>query len=158
MTEWSIMKCPFCKQENDKVIDSRSANEGTSIRRRRECTDCGKRYTTYERLEETPIYVIKKDKTRELYSRQKILGGVRKACEKRPIPGQTQEKIAEDLERMLREKYDKEVPASVLGEFVMKQLAAIDQVAYVRFASVYRNFQDLGDFKKELRTLAPVKP
>ena len=147
------MKCPFCKKENDKVIDSRSSNEGTVIRRRRECEDCSKRYTTYERIEEVPLYVIKKDRRRELYSREKITSGIHKACEKRPISLTDQDKIADELEKMLHEKYDREVPSTVIGEFVMQRLAKVDQVAYVRFASVYRQFQDVGHFMKELKTL-----
>ena len=147
------MRCPYCKQENDKVIDSRSSNEGTVIRRRRECEACGRRYTTYERLEEIPLFVIKKDLRREPYERAKAMAGIHKACEKRPVPLEEQDKIADDLERMLREKYEKEVPSHVLGEFIMQRLAKVDQVAYVRFASVYREFQDIGHFMKELKVL-----
>ena len=147
------MRCPFCKKENDKVIDSRAANDGTVIRRRRECEACSRRYTTYERLEEVTLYVIKKDHRRELYDRAKILGGIHKACEKRPVSLEEQDKVADELEKMLREKFEKEVPSKVIGEFVMKRLAQIDQVAYVRFASVYREFQDVGHFMQELKTL-----
>ena len=147
------MRCPFCKKENDKVIDSRAANDGTVIRRRRECEACTRRYTTYERLEEVPLYVIKKDHRRELYDRAKVLGGIHKACEKRPVALEDQDKVADELEKMLREKFEKEVPSKVVGEFIMKRLAHIDQVAYVRFASVYREFQDVGHFMQELKTL-----
>ena len=147
------MKCPFCKKENDKVIDSRSANEGMVIRRRRECEACGKRYTTYERIEEIPLFVIKKDQRREAYNRQKVLSGVYKACGKRPVPLSEQDKIVDELEKMFREKYEKEVPSNVIGEFVMQRLAKVDQIAYVRFASVYRQFQDIGHFMKEIKTL-----
>lgn len=147
------MRCPYCKKENDKVIDSRTANEGIVIRRRRECEACGRRYTTYERIEETPLYVIKKDQRRVAYDREKVMSGIRKACEKRPVPLPAQDKIADDLEKMLRDKYEKEVPSSAIGEFVMNQLAKVDQVAYVRFASVYREFQDVGHFMKELKNL-----
>ncbi|MCB9800248.1 MAG: transcriptional repressor NrdR [Candidatus Omnitrophica bacterium] len=147
------MRCPFCKSENDRVIDSRTSNEGTAIRRRRECEKCNRRYTTYERIEEVPLYVIKKDHRRELYDRAKVLGGITKACEKRPIALDAQHKIVDALEIMLHEKYEKEVSSSVVGEFVIQQLAKIDQVAYVRFASVYREFQDIGHFMKELKTL-----
>lgn len=151
------MKCPFCKKENDKVIDSRSGNDGSVIRRRRECEACGKRYTTYERMEEMPLYVTKKDRRREPYDRAKVLAGVHKAFEKRPVPLEMQDKIADELEKMLREKYDKEVPSHVVGEFIMQRLAKLDQVAYVRFASVYREFQDVGHFMKELKGLLSAK-
>ena len=147
------MRCPYCKKENDKVIDSRAANEGTVIRRRRECEACARRYTTYERIEEIPLFVIKKDLRREPYERLKALAGIHKACEKRPVPLEEQDKIADELERMLHEKYEKEVSSKVIGEFVMQRLAKVDQVAYVRFASVYREFQDVGHFMKELKTL-----
>ena len=147
------MRCPYCKKENDKVIDSRSSNEGTVIRRRRECEACQKRYTTYERIEEVPIYLIKKDFSREQYDRTKVLVGIRKACEKRPVSLADQERIADELEKSLHEKYEKEVPSSVIGEFVMQKLSKLDQVAYVRFASVYRDFQDVSHFMKELKTL-----
>ena len=147
------MRCPYCKKENDKVIDSRTANEGTVIRRRRECEACSRRYTTYERLEEMPLFVIKKDHRRQAYERAKALAGVHKACEKRPVALEEQDRIADDLEKMLREKYEKEVPSKIIGEFIMQRLAKVDQVAYVRFASVYREFQDVGHFMKELKLL-----
>ncbi len=147
------MRCPYCKKENDKVIDSRGANDGLVIRRRRECEACSRRYTTYERIEEVPLFVIKKDFRRELYDRPKVLSGIRKACEKRPVSFSDQEKIVDELEKMLHEKYEKEVPSSAVGEFIMQRLSKIDQVAYVRFASVYRQFQDVSHFMKELKTL-----
>ena len=147
------MRCPYCKEENDKVVDSRSANDGVVVRRRRECEACGKRYTTYERVEEIPLHIIKKDRRRELYDRAKALAGIHKACEKRPVPLEEQDKIADELEKMLREKYEKEVPSRVIGEFIMQRLAKVDQIAYVRFASVYREFQDVGHFMKELKGL-----
>ena len=147
------MRCPYCKHDNDKVIDSRSANDGVMIRRRRECEACEKRYTTYERIEEIPLFVIKKDLRRELFERKKVLAGIHKACEKRPVALEDQDKIADDVEKMLREKYEKEVSSSIIGEFVMQKLAKIDQVAYVRFASVYRDFQDVSHFMKELKVL-----
>ena len=147
------MKCPYCKKENDKVIDSRSANEGTVIRRRRECEACSRRYTTYERIEEIPLYVIKKDQRREIYDKSKVLSGIHKACEKRAVSLEDQDKIAEDLEKILHEKYEKEVPSRVIGEYIMQRLAKIDQIAYVRFASVYREFQDVSHFMKELKAL-----
>ena len=147
------MRCPFCKKENDKVIDSRSSSDGSTIRRRRECEDCSRRYTTYERIEEIPLYVIKKDQRREIYERSKALAGIHKACEKRPVPVEEQDRIADDLEKMLYEKYEKEVPSRLVGEFIMQRLAKVDQIAYVRFASVYREFQDVSHFMKEIKTL-----
>jgi transcriptional repressor NrdR len=147
------MRCPYCRSEDDKVIDSRSSNEGSVIRRRRECTKCSRRYTTYERLEEVPLFVIKKDQTREVYDRKKVLGGIHRAFEKRPVPAEAQEAIVIELEKMLEEKFEKEVPSAVIGEFVVERLSRIDQVAYVRFASVYRQFKDISHFMKELKTL-----
>ena len=147
------MKCPYCRAEDDKVVDSRASNEGTIIRRRRECTKCNRRYTTYERVEEVPLFVIKKDQRREIYDRKKVLAGIHRACEKRPVPAEIQENIVTELEKLLEEKYEKEVPSSDIGEFVMEKLAKIDQVAYVRFASVYRQFKDISHFMKELKTL-----
>ena len=147
------MKCPYCHIEDDKVVDSRSSNDGTVVRRRRECTACKRRYTTYERVEATPLFVIKKDQRRELYDREKVLAGIHRACEKRPVSAEAQEVIADELEKMLEEKYEKEVPSPIIGEYVMERLAKIDQVAYVRFASVYRQFKDISHFMKELKTL-----
>ena len=147
------MRCPYCKKENDKVIDSRAANEGTMIRRRRECEACSRRYTTYERIEEIPLYVIKKDQRREAYDKAKVLAGIHKACEKRPVPLEEQDKIAGDLEKILHEKYEKEVPSRVVGEYIMQRLAKLDQIAYVRFASVYREFQDVSHFMKEIKSI-----
>ena len=147
------MKCPYCRAEDDKVVDSRASNDGAVIRRRRECTKCNRRYTTYERVEEVPLFVIKKDQRREIYDRKKVLAGIHRACEKRPVPADAQEAIVVELEKRLEEKYEKEVPSTVMGEFVMERLAKIDQVAYVRFASVYRQFKDISHFMKELKTL-----
>lgn len=147
------MRCPYCKKENDKVIDSRTVSEGNVIRRRRECEACSRRYTTYERIEEIPLYVIKKDQRRVPYDRMKVLSGIHKACEKRPVPVEEQDKIVEDLEKMMHEKYEKEVPSRVIGEFIMQRLAKMDQIAYVRFASVYREFQDVSHFMKEIKLL-----
>ena len=147
------MRCPFCKKENDKVIDSRGGNEGTVIRRRRECEACSRRYTTYERIEEIPLYVIKKDQRREVYDKAKVLAGIHKACEKRPVPLEAQDQIAGDLEKSLHEKYEKEVPSRVIGEHIMQRLAKLDQIAYVRFASVYREFQDVSHFMKEIKSI-----
>ncbi len=147
------MRCPYCKKENDKVIDSRGANDGTLIRRRRECEACSRRYTTYERIEEIPLYVIKKDQRREIYDKTKVLAGIHKACEKRAVPVEEQDRIASDLERILHEKYEKEVPSRVIGEHIMQRLAKLDQIAYVRFASVYRDFQDVSHFMKEIKSI-----
>ena len=147
------MKCPYCRAEDDKVVDSRASNDGSVIRRRRECTNCNRRYTTYERVEEVPLFVIKKDQRREIYDRKKVLAGIHRACEKRPVPAEIQESIVIELEKMLEEKYEKEVPSTAIGEFVMERLAKIDQVAYVRFASVYRQFKDISHFMKELKSL-----
>lgn len=147
------MRCPYCKHQENKVIDSRTANEGAVIRRRRECENCERRFTTYERVEEIPLYLVKKDQRREPYNRAKALDGVYKACSKRAVPLAEQDKIIDDLEKYLHENFEKEVPAAVIGEFIMKRLAAVDQVAYVRFASVYREFRDVGHFMKELKSL-----
>ena len=147
------MKCPYCRAEDDKVVDSRASNDGAVIRRRRECIKCNRRYTTYERVEEVPLFVIKKDQRREIYDRRKVLAGIHRACEKRPVPAEAQDSIVGELEKMLEEKYEKEVPSTAIGEFVMERLAKIDQVAYVRFASVYRQFKDISHFMKELKTL-----
>ncbi|MBI4367847.1 MAG: transcriptional repressor NrdR [Candidatus Omnitrophica bacterium] len=147
------MKCPYCRSEDDKVVDSRASNDGAVIRRRRECTKCNRRYTTYERVEEVPLFVIKKDQRREIYDRKKVIAGIHRACEKRPVPAEAQDAIVVELEKMLEEKYEKEVPSTAVGEFVMEHLARIDQVAYVRFASVYRQFKDISHFMKELKTL-----
>src|SRR3989338_5569442 len=147
------MKCPYCRAEDDKVVDSRSSNDGSVVRRRRECTKSSRRYTTYERVEEIPLFVIKKDQRREPYDRNKVLAGIHRACEKRPVSAEIQEAISNDLEKMLEEKYEKEAPSSAIGEFIMEQLAKVDQVAYVRFASVYRQFKDISHFMKELKAL-----
>ena len=147
------MRCPFCKKDEDKVVDSRSAEEGQVIRRRRECLGCGKRYTTYERIEEIPLRVIKKDGGRETFDRQKILSGLLKACEKRPVPVDALEAIVSEIENEIGEGEDKEVPSTVIGEIVMRRLRGLDQVAYVRFASVYQDFKDINQFLQELRPL-----
>lgn len=147
------MKCPFCGEIEDKVIDSRISVEGDTIRRRRECLKCRKRFTTYERIEEIPLMVVKKGGRREPFDRKKMLTGILKACEKRPIPTERVEAVADEVERLLRKNYEKEVSSSNIGEFVMKQLHGIDEVAYVRFASVYRQFKDINQFMKELSFL-----
>ena len=147
------MRCPYCKKDNDKVIDSRSSNDGNMIRRRRECEACNRRYTTYERIEDVILYVIKKDQRREPFDRAKVMAGIHKACEKRPVALEEQDRIADELEKMMHEKYEKEVSSRIIGEFVMQRLAKADQIAYVRFASVYREFQDVSHFMKEIKSL-----
>ena len=147
------MRCPFCEQDGSKVLDSRALEGVVSIRRRRECLACARRFTTYERVEESPLLVVKKDGRREQFDRGKILAGLRKACEKRPIPAETLEKLTDEIENELRNRGDREVPAVEIGEYIMKALRRIDEVAYVRFASVYREFKDLETFRQELETL-----
>lgn len=145
------MKCPFCSFNEDKVIDSRSNAEGSSVRRRRECLNCAKRFTTYEYIEKIPLMVIKKDSRREPFSREKILSGVLKACQKRPVSMEHLEKMVEEVEKEIQKKFDQEVEARFVGNLVMEKLAKIDDVAYVRFASVYRQFKDVNEFMKELQ-------
>jgi transcriptional repressor NrdR len=147
------MKCPYCGANKDKVVDSRSSNNGKNIRRRRECLKCCKRFTTYEHLEEMPLMVIKKDGRREPFDRNKILAGFTKACEKRPVSTEKLEKIADAIEIEIQKNFEREVKASVIGELAMKQLHSLDEVAYVRFASVYRQFKDINQFMKELKQL-----
>ncbi|MDJ0522661.1 MAG: transcriptional regulator NrdR [Planctomycetota bacterium] len=150
------MRCPFCKEDDDKVIDSRASSDGFAIRRRRECLACGRRFTTYERIEESPLRVIKKDGAREPFERRKILLGLIKACEKRPIAIDDLEAITERIENRILEEYDSEVPVSYIGELVMQELKDVDQVAYVRFASVYRDFKDINEFMDELKGMLGV--
>ena len=147
------MKCPFCSHTEDKVIDSRSSNEDKSIRRRRECLKCKKRFTTYEYVEEAPLLVIKKDGRREAFDRNKVVAGLLKACEKRPVSMQKIEAIVDKVERELQKSFDREVKAHAIGELVMDHLHKLDEVAYVRFASVYRQFKDINQFMKELKDL-----
>ncbi|MEF2920607.1 MAG: transcriptional regulator NrdR [Acutalibacteraceae bacterium] len=147
------MRCPFCSYEESKVIDSRSADEGERIRRRRECLSCGKRFTTHEIVETVPIMVIKRDKTRESFSRQKLYNGLMRACEKRPISVETIEAIVTNIEKSLQNSLDREVTSNVIGEYAMEHLKEIDEVAYVRFASVYRQFKDINTFMSELNKL-----
>jgi transcriptional repressor NrdR len=147
------MKCPFCLHEDDKVIDSRASNEGKSVRRRRECLKCKKRFTTYEYIEEVPLMVIKKDGRRESFDRNKIISGILKACEKRPVSVEKVEALVDKVEKELQKSFDKEVKAPVIGELVMDHLHKLDEVAYVRFASVYRQFKDINQFMKELKDL-----
>jgi transcriptional repressor NrdR len=147
------MKCPFCGEIDNKVIDSRLSKDANVIRRRRECIDCSRRFTTYEHIEEIPIMIIKKDGRREVFNREKVRSGVKKACEKRNISMNVIEEFIDDLERDLREIDEKELPASVIGEKIMVKLHELDDVAYVRFASVYREFKDVNDFVSELKSL-----
>ncbi|NQT85869.1 transcriptional repressor NrdR [bacterium] len=147
------MLCPFCKGDNDKVVDSRAAEGGGVIRRRRECLECGRRYTTYERVEEIPLRVIKKDGTRVAFERNKIHAGLAKACEKRPVSSETLDLTVQDIERDLADIADREVTSTAIGELVMAKLRELDQVAYVRFASVYRAFKDINQFLEELRPM-----
>ncbi len=147
------MKCPFCGHIEDKVIDSRSSNEDKSVRRRRECMKCKRRFTTYEYIEEIPLMVIKKDGRREAFDRNKMISGILKACEKRPVSLEKVEALVDKVEKDLRESFDKEVKVQEVGELVMENLHQLDEVAYVRFASVYRQFKDINQFMKELKGL-----
>lgn len=147
------MKCPYCSHKEDKVVDSRSTQEESAIRRRRECLKCGRRFTTYEYIEEVSLMVIKKDGRREPFDRKKILAGVIKACEKRPVSMEKMEEIVTQVERGIQKKSDREVPSSRIGELVMDRLKNLDDVAFVRFASVYRQFKDVGQFMVELKDI-----
>jgi transcriptional repressor NrdR len=147
------MKCPFCGHEEDKVVDSRSSREGKAIRRRRECLGCSERYTTYEYIEEIPLMVVKRDGNRESYDRQKLLGGIITACKKRPVTMEAMEEAVNEIEKELEDLEVREVKSLVLGEQVMAKLKAMDHIAYVRFASVYRKFKDTTEFLNEIREL-----
>jgi transcriptional repressor NrdR len=147
------MKCPFCAHMEDKVVDSRESKEGEVIRRRRECLACGKRFTSYERIDQIPHMVVKKDGRRERFDRQKVLAGLLKACEKRPVPIKSLELIADRVESMVQESPDREVPTTEVGEFLMNSLRDLDKVAFVRFASVYRDFKDVDQFMATLKGL-----
>mgnify|MGYP000398083616 CR=1 FL=1 len=147
------MKCPFCSYRDSRVIDSRAVEDGTSIRRRRECPKCGRRFTTYEKYEETPLVVSKKDGRRELFDSKKLLSGLLKAFEKRPVPYEKVQEIADSVERELRMSGENEVVSSKIGELVMQHLEETDQIAYVRFASVYRQFADVNNFMQELERI-----
>ncbi|HHV26862.1 transcriptional regulator NrdR [Anaerosalibacter bizertensis] len=147
------MKCPFCDFYETKVIDSRPTDEGQAIRRRRECMKCRKRFTTYEKIEEIPLIVVKKDGNRQPYNRNKLLNGIIKACEKRPVPMNTIEQIVDDIEKTLYNSMEKEVTSNHIGEMVMNKLKDIDEVSYVRYASVYRQFKDISTFMDELKKL-----
>ena len=147
------MKCPFCGYVHDKVIDSRASSDANAVRRRRECLQCGKRFTTYEVVEEMSLFVVKKDGRRQSYDRKKILSGIQKACEKRPVPLEKIEELVAQIEREIYRRFDKEVLSKDIGELVMEKLASADEVAYVRFASVYRQFKDVNHFMAELKDL-----
>ena len=147
------MKCPYCAHLGDKVVDSRESKEGEVIRRRRECLECGKRFTSYERIDEIPYMVVKKDGTRERFERQKLIAGLLKACEKRPVKVAQVEAVADKVEGLLQDRPDKEISTAEVGEAVMDELKRLDKVAYVRFASVYRYFRDIGEFMDELKDL-----
>ena len=151
------MKCPFCGHEEDKVVDSRASSDGASIRRRRECLGCAKCFTTYEQVEEQPLMVVKKDGRREPFDRHKVLAGLVKACEKRPVSMDDLERLVDELERELSQHFEREVPSREVGERVMKRLHALDPVAYVRFASVYREFKDVEQFMRELKDILAFK-
>lgn len=147
------MRCPFCGYEESKVIDSRPTEEGEKIRRRRECLQCQKRFTTYEIIETLPIVVVKKDKSRQVFDRTKLIGGMLRACEKRPVPLEVIEEAVNDIEAQLQNSIDREVTSIKIGELAMDKLKNIDEVAYVRFASVYRQFRDVNSFMDELARL-----
>jgi len=147
------MRCPFCEADDDKVVDSRPADEGAAVRRRRECLTCGRRYTTYERVETAPLRVVKKNGERAEFDRRNIMNGVRKACEKRPVSAERLDQLVDKIERQCMEAFDKEVPSKVIGNLVMQELRQLDQVAYVRFASVYREFKDVSQFMDELKPM-----
>ncbi|MBQ1704525.1 MAG: transcriptional repressor NrdR [Clostridia bacterium] len=147
------MRCPYCAYPESKVIDSRPTDESNSIRRRRECLSCGKRFTTYETVESVPMVVVKRDGSRQAFDRNKILNGLLRACEKRPVSLETLEKVVTDIEQNLLNSMDREIPSERVGELVMEELKHVDQVAYVRFASVYRQFKDIDSFMEELNKL-----
>ncbi len=147
------MKCPYCGNLGDKVVDSRESKEGDAIRRRRECLECGRRFTSYERIDEIPYMVVKKDGRRERFERQKLVAGLLKACEKRPVKTPALEAIADRIEGILQETPEREISTEAVGARVMQELKHLDKVAFVRFASVYRNFSDLDEFKDELNAL-----
>lgn len=147
------MKCPYCGYSESKVIDSRPTDEGERIRRRRECLNCAKRFTTYEVIETVPVDVVKKDKSREAFDRNKLLNGLLRACEKRPVPLETLERIVDEIETLLQNSLDREVPSTLIGTYAMDKLKKVDEVAYVRFASVYREFKDINTFMDELNKI-----
>jgi transcriptional repressor NrdR len=151
------VKCPYCGHLGDKVVDSRESKEGEVIRRRRECLDCNRRFTSYERIDEIPYMVVKKDGRRERFERQKLVGGLLKACEKRPVRMSALESVADRIEATLQDRPEREISTEEVGGFVMQELKQLDKVAFVRFASVYRNFRDLDEFTNELNELLRTK-
>lgn len=151
------MKCPFCTHLEDKVVDSRESKEGEVIRRRRECLGCGKRFTSYERIDQIPHMVVKKDGRRERFDREKVLAGLLRACEKRPVPMKTLEEVVDRAEAMVHESPDREVASVAIGEFLMDRLRALDKVAFIRFASVYREFKDVDQFMATLKGLLETR-
>lgn len=151
------MKCPYCSYLESKVVDSRPADEGASIRRRRECLACHKRFTTYETMESLPLMVVKKDGSRQSFDRNKVLGGLIRACEKRPVPYHALEELVSEIEQVLQNQMEREIPSAQIGELVMERLKKLDEVAYVRFASVYRQFKDINTFMHELNKLLEDK-
>lgn len=151
------MKCPYCNYEESKVVDSRSSEDKAAIRRRRECLNCGKRYTTYEKIENIPILVIKKNNARENFDRDKIINGLIKACEKRPVSRSIIENIADEIEKTINNQMSTEVSSDYIGELIMERLKEVDEISYIRFASVYRQFKDVKNFMEELKTLIDKK-
>ncbi len=151
------MKCPTCNHEETKVVDSRLSSDGSSIRRRRECLKCERRFTTYEYIEQMPLMVVKRDGRQQPFDRKKIISGLVKACEKRPVSVDTMEEITDQLERTIQRRFDREVSSKDIGELIMENLASLDEVAYVRFASVYRQFHDVNQFMKELKVMLDKK-
>lgn len=147
------MRCPFCLFEESKVVDSRSTDDNTTIRRRRECLKCNKRYTTYEKVEDIPILVVKRDSTRENFNKEKIINGLIRACQKRPVSRKQIEDLAEDIEKTISNKMITEVNSKIIGEMVMERLKNLDEISYVRFASVYREFKDINTFLEEIKNL-----
>ncbi len=147
------MKCPFCGYQEDKVVDSRTSKNGMAIRRRRECLQCGKRFTTYEQVEDILPIVVKKDNRREPFDRFKIVSGMRKACEKRPVSTEMIEQAVDEIEKVIQNKMEKEITGTEIGELVMRKLGELDEVAYVRFASVYRQFKDINAFMEEVKSI-----
>jgi transcriptional repressor NrdR len=152
------MRCPFCSHLEDKVVDSREAKDGDSIRRRRECLECGRRFTSYERIDEIPFMVVKKDGKREAWERNKVLSGLLRACEKRPISTGQLEDIVDEIEKTVQDTVDRELPTSEIGKIIMDRLKSLDKVAYVRFASVYLEFADVSEFMSELKELVGSRP
>ena len=152
-----MLKCPYCNGEESKVVDSRSTEDNIAIRRRRECLNCNRRYTTYEKIEDISIFVIKRDLTRELFNRDKLMSGIMRACEKRPVTRSTVENIVESIEKTLNNNMITEVSTEVIGEMILDKLKCVDEVAYVRFASVYRKFEDITSFMEEIKRLIQDK-